>query len=38
MRAHINPLNASTFPFPQHHTYVDWRAHYPKALGIKNEE
>jgi len=29
MRAHINPLSSTTFPFPAHHTYVDWRAHYP---------
>lgn len=30
MRAHINPLNATTFPYPPHHSYVDWAAHYPK--------
>jgi tRNA (guanine-N7-)-methyltransferase len=37
VRAHINPLNISTFPFPQHHSYVDWKEHYPKLLGNKVE-
>lgn len=29
MRAHINPLNSTPFPFPPHHSYVDWKRHYP---------
>jgi len=33
MRAHINPLNSTPFPIPAHHTYVDWRAHYPLKFG-----
>ena len=37
MRAHINPLSSTTFPFPPHHTYVDWKAHYPKMYGESKE-
>jgi hypothetical protein len=33
MRAHINPLNTTPFPFPPHHTYVDWSAHFPLHYG-----
>jgi tRNA (guanine-N7-)-methyltransferase len=33
MRAHINPLSSTTFPFPPHHTFVDWRSHYPAKFG-----
>lgn len=33
MRAHINPLSSTTFPFPPHHTFVDWRCHYPAKFG-----
>jgi tRNA (guanine-N7-)-methyltransferase len=29
MRAHINPLNTTPFPFPPHHSFVDWKSHYP---------
>ncbi len=29
MRAHINPLNTTVFQYPSHHTYVDWKVHYP---------
>ena len=34
MRAHINPLNSTTFPYPQHYSYVDWSLHFPKAFNI----
>lgn len=37
MRAHINPLNTTPFPFPPHHTYVDWKAHYPLRLANSKE-
>ena len=33
MRAHINPLNTTPFPYPPHHSFVDWRAHYPLHFG-----
>lgn len=33
MRAHINPLNTTPFPYPSHHTFVDWKAHYPLHYG-----
>lgn len=33
MRAHINPLNTTPFPFPPHHTFVDWKAHFPLKFG-----
>lgn len=33
MRAHINPLNATPFPYPLNPSYVDWKAHYPFVLG-----
>ena len=33
MRAHINPLNTTPFPYPPHHSYVDWQAHYPLHFG-----
>ena len=36
MRAHINPLSSTTFPFPPHHTFVDWRSHYPARLGAQD--
>lgn len=38
MRAHINPLGSTTFPFPPHHTYVDWKAHYPLKFGGTAED
>lgn len=38
MRAHINPLNTTPFPFPAHHTFVDWKAHYPLHFGASMEE
>jgi tRNA (guanine-N7-)-methyltransferase len=38
MRAHINPLNTTPFPFPAHHTFVDWKAHYPLYYGGSMEE
>jgi tRNA (guanine-N7-)-methyltransferase len=38
MRAHINPLGSTTFPFPPHHTYVDWKAHYPLKYGGTTED
>ena len=38
MRAHINPLSSTTFPFPPHHSYVDWKAHYPLRLGCTSED
>lgn len=38
MRAHINPLSSTTFPYPAHHTYVDWKNHYPKYFGMSSEQ
>ena len=38
MRAHINPLSSTTFPYPPHHTFVDWKAHYPKFYGGTSSE
>ena len=38
MRAHINPLSSTTFPYPPHHTYVDWKAHYPLKFGASKKE
>lgn len=38
MRAHINPLGSTTFPFPPHHTFVDWKAHYPMKFGGTKED
>lgn len=38
MRAHINPLGSTPFPFPPHHTYVDWKLHYPAMFGLPQEE
>lgn len=37
MRAHINPLNSTPFPYPPHHTYVDWRMHYPAVFGLRDQ-
>lgn len=38
MRAHINPLNTTPFPFPPHHSYVDWKGHYPLHFGGSPED
>lgn len=38
MRAHINPLNTTPFPYPPHHTYVDWKGHYPLRFGGSIED
>lgn len=38
MRAHINPLNTTPFPFPTHHSFPDWKAHYPLHYGGTIEE
>lgn len=38
MRAHINPLNTTPFPFPPHHTFVDWKAHFPLKFGGSQED
>jgi tRNA (guanine-N7-)-methyltransferase len=38
MRAHINPLNTTPFPYPQHHSFVDWKAHYPSMYGGSKKE
>lgn len=38
MRAHINPLSSTTFPYPPHHTYVDWKAHYPLKFDASKKE
>ena len=38
MRAHINPLSSTTFPFPPHHTFVDWKKHYPLKFGGSSED
>lgn len=38
MRAHINPLNTTPFPYPPHHTFVDWKGHYPLHFGGTQEE
>ena len=37
MRAHINPLSSTTFPFPPHHTFVDWKVHYPLRFGFPDD-
>lgn len=33
MRAHINPLNSTPYPYPPHHSYVDWKGHFPLHFG-----
>ena len=33
MRAHINPFNTPFFPYPPHHSYVDWKKHFPLHFG-----
>ena len=38
MRAHINPLNTTPFPHPPHHTFVDWKSHYPLKFGCNQVE
>jgi hypothetical protein len=38
MRAHINPLNTTPFPFPAHHSFVDWKGHYPLHYNGTQEE
>lgn len=38
MRAHINPLSSTTFPYPPHHSYIDWRPHYPLKFGLSEQE
>lgn len=38
MRAHMNPFNKTTYPFPSDHTFVDWSKHFPKRFGLSEEE
>lgn len=38
MRAHINPLNSTPFPYPMNPNYVDWKAHYPMFFGGSEAE
>jgi tRNA (guanine-N7-)-methyltransferase len=33
MRAHINPLNDTPFPYPLCPKFVDWSLHFPVAYG-----
>ena len=38
MRAHVNPLNDSPFPFPLNPDYVNWKIHYPLFFGGNSED
>jgi len=38
MRAHINPLNDTPFPYPTNPDYVNWKLHFPKFFGGTDEE
>mmetsp|Transcript_56549 Transcript_56549/g.64813 ORF Transcript_56549/g.64813 Transcript_56549/m.64813 type:complete len:300 (+) Transcript_56549:45-944(+) len=38
MRAHVNPLNATPFPYPLNPDYVNWKLHYPMYFGGTAEE
>ncbi len=38
MRAHINPLNTTNFPYPHHWSYVSWKEHYPLLFGGSETE
>ena len=38
MRAHINPLNSTEFPFPLNTNYVNWSLHYPLFFEGSQEE
>ncbi|EAR97720.2 tRNA (guanine-N(7))-methyltransferase (macronuclear) [Tetrahymena thermophila SB210] len=38
MRAHINPLNDTPFPYPLNPDYVNWKIHYPKFFDGTDEE
>lgn len=38
MRAHINPLNNTPFPYPLNPNYVNWKAHYPMFFGGSQQE
>lgn len=38
MRAHINPLNTTPFPYPSHHSFVDWKGHYPLFYNGSQED
>jgi len=34
VRAHVNPFSINTqLPFPPHHSFVDWRKHFPMKFG-----
>ena len=38
MRAHINPLSDTPFPYPPNPDYVNWKIHYPLYFGGNDEE
>jgi len=38
MRAHINPLNDTPWPFPINPNDVDWSLHFPKSYGKSTKE
>ncbi len=38
MRAHINPLSETRFPFPKTPDYLNMRIHYPLFFGGTQEE
>eukprot|EP01017_Pseudomicrothorax_dubius_P031192 TRINITY_DN3957_c0_g2_i2.p1 TRINITY_DN3957_c0_g2~~TRINITY_DN3957_c0_g2_i2.p1 ORF type:complete len:302 (+),score=81.72 TRINITY_DN3957_c0_g2_i2:51-956(+) len=38
MRAHINPLNDTPFPYPKNPDYVNWKLHFPLFFGGTEEE
>ena len=33
MRAHMNPFNKATYPYPVDRNYVDWSKHFPNRFG-----
>ena len=38
MHAHCNPLIETLFPYPLNANYVDWGVHFPRHMGLGEEE
>lgn len=38
VRAHLNPLDDTLYPYPLNPNFVNWKIHYPSFFDTKNEK